>query len=364
MSIPLNTERVSVNFQFLEEHDNTLVLYAGRAERYVLDDPNTSLIKLRQFAEFLAKHAAAYHGFETVNEDFREVLNLLRQKSIIERRIRELFDMIRLQGNEAIHEGVGDRKAALAALVTAYELAVWFHRTFKDQRFAPGPFRPPPSPPSAEKALLQDLAELREEATIYRHRLHSAEGEIEELERTRSELERETQELFSRLSEKKEMLAVSEAKQEVERAEYERQLSVLRNEMQKRTPDELASFVERSQSAAQWLGMREEDSHFVPIAQIRLQGPELSWCHKAPTLLVQSMSGGFVTANCSVCNSSSNLRADDFNRLDIWVDCPKCRTRLQKTTIFGNYGFECPDCKWRCILASLVPHYTQRSVDA
>ena len=45
----------SPNFGFLAEHDPLLVHYGSQAERYVFDDPNTALIKLRQFAEVLAK---------------------------------------------------------------------------------------------------------------------------------------------------------------------------------------------------------------------------------------------------------------------------------------------------------------------
>ena len=44
----------SANFGFLAEHDEQLVRLAALAERYFADDPNTSLIKLRQFSELLA----------------------------------------------------------------------------------------------------------------------------------------------------------------------------------------------------------------------------------------------------------------------------------------------------------------------
>ncbi len=52
----------SPNFAILADHDPLLVKYAAQAERYFADDPNTSLIKLRQFAEVLAQQAAANGG--------------------------------------------------------------------------------------------------------------------------------------------------------------------------------------------------------------------------------------------------------------------------------------------------------------
>jgi hypothetical protein len=52
----------SHNFAFLAKHDTVLVHHTALAERYVFDDPNSALIKLRQFGELLAQHAAACVG--------------------------------------------------------------------------------------------------------------------------------------------------------------------------------------------------------------------------------------------------------------------------------------------------------------
>ena len=49
----------STNFDFLAVHDAQLVRLAALAERYFVDDPNTTLIKLRQFGELLAQQVAA-----------------------------------------------------------------------------------------------------------------------------------------------------------------------------------------------------------------------------------------------------------------------------------------------------------------
>src|SRR5262245_1000974 len=50
------------NFAFLANRDPNLVFYAARAEQYVFSDPNTCLLKLRQFGELLARHASANLG--------------------------------------------------------------------------------------------------------------------------------------------------------------------------------------------------------------------------------------------------------------------------------------------------------------
>src|SRR5262245_24902367 len=52
----------SANFSFLATHDAQLVRLGALAERYFTDDPNTSLLKLRQYGETLAQLVAAKSG--------------------------------------------------------------------------------------------------------------------------------------------------------------------------------------------------------------------------------------------------------------------------------------------------------------
>ena len=47
------------NFAFLHRHDPRLAQLGARAEANFTDDPNTCIVKLRQFAETLVKHVAA-----------------------------------------------------------------------------------------------------------------------------------------------------------------------------------------------------------------------------------------------------------------------------------------------------------------
>ncbi|MFN8414392.1 MAG: hypothetical protein U0Z26_18570 [Anaerolineales bacterium] len=58
------------------------------AEKYFVDDPNTSLIKMRQFGELLAKHVATKMGtYEIEKEESQyELLRRLRMKAYFHRR--------------------------------------------------------------------------------------------------------------------------------------------------------------------------------------------------------------------------------------------------------------------------------------
>jgi type I restriction enzyme R subunit len=135
------------NFAHLGEHDDQLLRLGLLAERYFPDDPNTALIKLRQLAELLGQWIAAKVGlYESPAESQFELLRRLRDRGLVPREIAQLFDQIRPSGNAAAHGLEGDHKAALAALKIAWQLSVWFHRTFKHAAFKSGPFVPPAPP--------------------------------------------------------------------------------------------------------------------------------------------------------------------------------------------------------------------------
>ncbi len=53
---------LSSNFTLLQEHDEQLLRLGMLAERYFPDDPNTTLLKLRQLAELLAQLVATKVG--------------------------------------------------------------------------------------------------------------------------------------------------------------------------------------------------------------------------------------------------------------------------------------------------------------
>ena len=56
--------------------------------------------------------------------------------------ILTLFHHLRKQGNDATHTYESDRKSAIQSIVLAWQLAVWFYRTFSDEQeeFEPEPF--------------------------------------------------------------------------------------------------------------------------------------------------------------------------------------------------------------------------------
>jgi len=85
----------SPNFAFLAEYEPLLTQYAGQAETYVFSDPNTALIKLRQFSELLASQISARIGTYSGESDFLPLLRDLEERRILTREVASLFHTIR-----------------------------------------------------------------------------------------------------------------------------------------------------------------------------------------------------------------------------------------------------------------------------
>jgi type I restriction enzyme R subunit len=156
------TDISTQNFGFLSAHDTQLVRLGALAERYFRDDPNTCLIKLRQFGEVLAQLTAAKSGFfASEDEPQSDLLRRLKFERVVPREPADLFHQLRISGNRATHSHAGDYAEALSALKIARQLGVWFHRTFENAKFAPGPFVPPPAPAAGTDSLRDELERLR-----------------------------------------------------------------------------------------------------------------------------------------------------------------------------------------------------------
>ncbi len=189
---------VSSNFHFLEQHDELLVRLAHTAESCFVPDPNTTLIKMRQLGEELAKTIAARVGVEFTPDVkqvdlLRELDNTLR----LDREIKDAFHSIRKLGNEAAHDLTSsNHRDALKALQIGHALAVWFHTTFggdKAKGFKPERFKKPNDPSEKVRSLEEALNEMELRSRDATDRLQQAElikakeAEKAEAERIRAE---------------------------------------------------------------------------------------------------------------------------------------------------------------------------------
>jgi type I restriction enzyme R subunit len=74
------------NFTHLQEHDEQLLRLGMLAERYFPEDPNTSLLKLRQLAELLTQLVATQVGlYQSPEEPQYNLLRRLQDHGILPR---------------------------------------------------------------------------------------------------------------------------------------------------------------------------------------------------------------------------------------------------------------------------------------
>lgn len=171
------------NFGHLQAHDEQLTRLGLLAERYFPEDPNTSLLKLRQLAELLAQHVASRVGVYTSAEEQQvRLIARLQDQGILSREIAQLFNDVRRTGNAASHALAGDHRSALAALKITWQLSLWFHRTFHDPEFKSGPFIPPQPPVEQSAELHAELQRLAQELASHRAANQEAAQQLATLE--------------------------------------------------------------------------------------------------------------------------------------------------------------------------------------
>jgi type I restriction enzyme R subunit len=186
------TEFKSGNFSFLSEHDSLFVELAESAERAFASDPNTTLIKLRQLGEALAQHLAALSGIEFDEQTSQsELLYRLNRELRLEPQIKELFHILRIEGNKATHQFRTQHKEAMDGLKVARALAIWFHRSFgkAGASFKPGPFVPPADPSAQLRQLQSDIEKLRHDLQHANMELDSSQQLSQLIEKEKAEYE-------------------------------------------------------------------------------------------------------------------------------------------------------------------------------
>lgn len=243
------------------------------AERRFRDDPNTCLIKLRQFGELLAQEVAARVGLYALAEESQsDLLRRLKVERAVPPPAMDLFHQVRMAGNQAAHARADDHALALTTLKVARELAAWFHRTFgKQPGFKPGPSVPPPLPDDAEASLRQELERLRNELSARLGAEERVRADAEEAHRAR-----ETAEERAR-REAGERAIWEKLAQEAEDAKLAlaTQLSALQAAAEKTPSQQKAATLREADEAAKAIHLDEAATRVIIDGQLRDRGWEV-----------------------------------------------------------------------------------------
>ncbi|MGF1511811.1 MAG: type I restriction-modification system endonuclease [Myxococcota bacterium] len=266
------------NFAFLKAHDDVFLRLAQAAERAFVPDPATTVIKLRQLGEAFAKHAASAAGvYAGTGTNQLDILKGLERNLIIEGRIKDLFHILRREGNRATHEFSADHKVALDQLKVAYQLSIWFHRAFGSAKgFKPGPFVKPEDPEAARLRAEQEVARLRAELAERDEKLklkgelaqaEAAQREAAEAAAKKAETERAAWEDLAASFEKD----LNEAQARFEQTVADRQQAV---ESQPDRPAVQQEMQKAAVAASNALDLSEDETRLIIDEQLRQAGWE------------------------------------------------------------------------------------------
>ena len=174
----------SLNFEPLRAVFPDLANMGGYAEHYAHSDPESSLVKLRNFAERVVDHVyTAQKLVRAPQSNFVDLLNNSSFRMVATDLVLDKLHLLRKLGNRAAHgEGVQAADAALCVR-EAWQLARWLHVTFlagKPTDFAD--FKVPPAEGIDSKAEIKRKAKaLAEENALKEERLKQALQELADL---------------------------------------------------------------------------------------------------------------------------------------------------------------------------------------
>jgi len=257
------------NFEFLKSYDAQLCRLGALAERYFTEDPNTCLIKLRQFAELLAQQLAARMGLYTsADEPFSDLLQRLKAERAMPREAGDLFHQLRISGNQAAHAHRDDHAGALTGLKMARQLAIWFHTTFGDPKFKPGPFVPPSSPADASAELQTEIERLNSALLESQTAADRARAEVEQHAR-----DKETaQETAKREAEERALWEQLALEAEAHKLELAAELSQLQQAAEAAPAKVISELQEQAEAASREIDLDEAATRAVIDQQLRNRG--------------------------------------------------------------------------------------------
>ncbi|MGF1692369.1 type I restriction-modification system endonuclease [Photobacterium kagoshimensis] len=252
------------NFEFLKGTNDFLYAMARSAEKNFPDEPNTTMLKLRQYAEATSKHLVKILDIQYSGGQV-ELLRELAKVSFVDDNIMRVFNRLRKIGNKAAHEYHNDFDDAEMCLRLAFQLSIWYYRfVTKDYDFAVPKFVLPTSQDSIFEQELLDLQQeliavragsstTQEEMETQQAKIIELSGYISVLQSQQTETEQQSQAriaaLEAKLAEKDAELA---KKTEFERKAYKKQVT--------------------KEAASRSLDLSEEESRYLIDCQLRKAG--------------------------------------------------------------------------------------------
>lgn len=147
------------NFEFLNRYWPVLAQLGANAENYLYSDPNACIYKLGMFAERLVQEILVFEHMDAPKTDNTHAnrIRLLKRAGLLPPEIDNTLYILRKTRNSAVHAGTDSVDEAKTLLSMAYNLAVWYMKTYGDWEYIAGDFVMPEEVHQADlKSVIED----------------------------------------------------------------------------------------------------------------------------------------------------------------------------------------------------------------
>lgn len=259
------------NFGFLSGHDPLLFRLCTSAERNYHDDPNTTVIKLRQFGEAIVKHLAAVFNIDAGSEQTQaDLLKTLQVRRLIDRNVADLLHYLRKEGNAAAHQFQTTQSQAKSALKIARELALWFHRSFggvSAAGFKAGPFQEPLRQDYAGMvAELSSALQLKTSEALAAYEIAEAERKARADAEASAEVVAQEKALWEQLAQAEEQERIALTKG------FEAKLAEIQSSAAKQTTSDSSAITAAIAAASQSIALDEAETRAIIDGQLTAAG--------------------------------------------------------------------------------------------
>nr|MDT0660336.1 type I restriction-modification enzyme R subunit C-terminal domain-containing protein [Micromonospora sp. DSM 115978] len=149
----------STNFGFLLPYP-ILLFYGAGAEALVHVDAQSAMFKARTFGDVLTQELIRRTGSRPPRGDsFYHRVQALNAAGLLNREHHRDIERLRDIGNQAVHDHLTERQAALELVEVCFELGRWYHRTVTGDR-SPIEYRAPRPPAEVGRHRRDDTTEL------------------------------------------------------------------------------------------------------------------------------------------------------------------------------------------------------------
>ncbi len=316
------------NFGFLKEHDPLFLQLATNAEQTFVQDPNTSLIKMRQFGEAIAQDLATRCGIpfdDRVTQS--DLLYQISRELSLSPDIRNVFHALRIAGNKAAHEFRTQHKEALEGLKLGRVLAVWYHQAMgkAGTNFKAGPFIPPTDPSKHLRELQAQISELRTKLSEANQQVESNQQLTELLSKEKEEYAALAYQMETEANQFSQQAKAHEAELKAQQDAFDKRLADMQKQWQEQTDaarkalqKQRDSVVTKTTKASNSFTLNEELTRILIDEQLR----EAGW--QADTELLDWRKGARpekgvnkAIAECPTYYEGKNGRADYILFIDL-----------------------------------------------